>query len=373
MNFKFRVYLFAFVVTTVSGCTLFPGGHVDVDLLIDEPSYDIIPQISVKLITPKLIMESKKSEPFAQFNPQLKDAVTDYSYTVGKGDILNITVWDHPELPTPAGQFRSAGESGNVVHSDGTIFYPYVGRIHVINKTVAEIRDLVASLLGKYIKSPQIDISVAAYRSQRVFVTGAVNNPSVLPVTDIPMTILDALNLSGGISDDADWRSISLSSDVDGNSVDQIIDLYALYQKGDMTQNRVLKNNDILHIPRNDSLKLFVMGDVLEPSTQLIGRNSMTLAEALNNAGGFNERSANSGGIFVLRASKSVESVVDVFQLDASDGPMLILSTQFELEPLDIVYVTSAPIARWNRVISQLLPTFNLLRLAGEADSDFDR
>ena len=187
------------------------------------------------------------------------------------------------------------------------------------------------------------------------------------------MTILDALNLSGGISDDADWRSISLSSDVDGNSVDQIIDLYALYQKGDMTQNRVLKNNDILHIPRNDSLKLFVMGDVLEPSTQLIGRNSMTLAEALNNAGGFNERSANSGGIFVLRASKSVESVVDVFQLDASDGPMLILSTQFELEPLDIVYVTSAPIARWNRVISQLLPTFNLLRLAGEADSDFDR
>jgi polysaccharide export outer membrane protein len=50
--------------------------------------------------------------------------------------------------------------------------------------------------------------------------------------------------------------------------------------------------------------------------------------------------------------------LVDVYQLDASTGSMLVLSTQFELQPLDIVYVTSAPIARWNKIIQQLLPSF---------------
>ncbi len=138
-----------------------------------------------------------------------------------------------------------------------------------------------------------------------------------------------------------------------------------------MSQNRLLAHNDILHIPRNDGLKVFVMGEVSNPSTLLMDRSYMTLAEAINNAGGINEGSANASGVFVLRSSDQQDMLVDVFQLDATEGAMLILSTQFELQPMDIVYVTSAPIARWNRVISQLLPTFTLLRYAGQADSDF--
>jgi polysaccharide export outer membrane protein len=69
-----------------------------------------------------------------------------------------------------------------------------------------------------------------------------------------------------------------------------------------------------------------------------------------------------------LRASREPGRVVDVFQLDASVGTMLVLSTQFELKPMDIVYVTSAPMSRWNKVISQLLPTINGLYLAEKAN-----
>ncbi len=350
------------------GCTVTPGFHVDVDLLVENKSFDIIPQVNVRYITPELISELKVSEPVAQVNKQLDVKVDNYTYLLGKGDILTITVWDHPELTIPAGQFRSAGESGNVVHSDGTIFYPYIGRVPVIGKSVNEVRDLISIKLSRYIESPQIDVSVASYRSKRTFITGAVNNPSVLPITNVPMTILDALNLSGGMSENADWRSVVLTSQIDEDSVEQKLDLYALYQKGDMSQNRLLDHNDILHIPRNDQLKVFVMGDVNTPSTQNIDRNMMTLAEAINNAGGIRENSANASGVFVLRASDQKDMLVDVFQLDASEGPMLILSTQFQLQPLDIVYVTSAPIARWNRVISQLFPTFKLLHFDSKID-----
>ena len=364
-----RSLVISSTLIAVSGCTVVPGGHVDVGLLIEEEPFDIYPQVNVRLINPTLLSEMQTSEPVAKTNKALDEKIGQYSYLIGKGDILNITVWDHPELTTPAGQFRSPGDSGNVVHSDGTIFYPYVGKISVVNKTVDDVRQLVTDLLGRYIESPQIDVSVASYRSQRAFVTGAVNTPSVIPVTNLPLTLLDALNLSGGMSPDADWRSVVLTTETNNGLKDELIDLYALYEKGDISQNRLIKHNDIVHIPRNDKLKVFVMGDVKSPSTQRMDRSYMSLAEALNNAGGMNEKTANPSGVFVLRGSESEGMVVDVFQLDASQSAMLILSTQFKLQPLDIVYVTSAPVARWNRVISQLLPTFNILRLASETNS----
>jgi polysaccharide export outer membrane protein len=282
-----------------------------------------------------------------------------YTYRVGVGDVLNITVWDHPELTIPAGQFRSAGETGNVVHPDGTIFYPYVGKIPVVGKHVTQIRARITRDLGRYIEKPQVDVSVAAYRSQRVFVSGAVLAPSTVPVTNVPMTLLDALNACGGMADDADWRGVTLTSTRDGKILKETLDLHALYQQGDLTQNRLLNSNDVLHVPRNDALKVFVMGDVIKAQTQRIDRSGLTLAEALNNVGGINEASANASGIFVLRANGTASKVVDIFQLDASMGPMLILSTQFELQPMDIVYVTSAPIARWNKLLSNLMSSIN--------------
>jgi polysaccharide export outer membrane protein len=354
----------------IVGCTFMPGGHVDVDLLVEEKSFNIYPQVNVRLINPTLLSKLQMPEPVAKTNKALDKEIGQYSYMIGKGDILNITVWDHPELTIPAGQFRSAGESGNVVHSDGTIFYPYVGTISVVNKSVSDVRELITGLLSRYIESPQIDVSIAAYRSQRAFVTGAVNTPSVVKITNLPMTLLDALNLSGGMSPDADWRSVVLTTETNEGLTEEVIDLHALYEKGDMSQNRLINHNDILHIPRNDKLKVFVMGDVKNASTQRMDRTYMSLAEALNNAGGINEKTANAKGVFVFRNSQKEGMLVDVFQLDASQSAMLILSTQFKLQPLDIVYVTSAPVARWNRVISQLLPTFSLLRLGTEAKTE---
>jgi polysaccharide export outer membrane protein len=372
MTSLFKKLVSSVFLLTLSGCTIVPGGHVDVGLITFEESFDINPQVNVRVITPDLLNEIRQPPTIAQTNIDLENEISSYQYIIGKGDILTITVWDHPELTTPAGQYRSAGESGNVVHSDGTIFYPYIGKVNVVNKSVDEVRGLVTELLGKFIKQPQIDVSVAAYRSQRTFVTGEVKVPSVIPITNVPLTLLDALNQSGGMDANADWRSVVLTTNTNNGAVEENLDLYALYQKGDMSQNRLLSHNDIIHVPRNDTLKVFVMGDVVSPTTQSIDRSGLTLAEALNDAGGLNQRSANASGIFVLRASEVDGKLVDVFHLNASVGPMFVLSTQFDLKPLDIVYVTSAPAARWNRLISQLLPTFSSLRYSAQIDSSLD-
>ena len=287
-----------------------------------------------------------------------------YSYLVGSGDILNITVWDHPELTIPQGGQRTPTEAGNVVHTDGTIFYPYVGNVSVTGKHVTEIRALITRGLSRYIEDPQVDVAVAAFRSQRVFVSGAVNAPNTLAVTDVPITLIDALNSAGGMATNADWRSVILTSTRAGVLTKEIIDLSALYQEQLLNHNRVLRSNDVLHVPRNDALKVFVMGDVITAGTQRIDRSGLTLAEALNNVGGINEASADARGIFVLRANDEASKMVDIYQLDASMGPMLILSTQFRLKPMDIVYVTSAPIARWNKVLRQLTGSLNAILLS---------
>ena len=354
--------VFLIGIFLLGGCSLIPGTHINSsnlsDLSLDnESTVDLVP------ITPALIQEMKanKYSSVAQFDTNLQKQTKQYAYKVGVGDVLNITVWNHPELTIPAGQFRSAGETGNEIHPDGTIFYPYIGKLMVEGMEVTKIRDLIANKLSQYIESPQIDVSVAAFRSQRVFVSGSVMNPANVPITNVPLTLLDAINACGGLSADADWRSVVLTTKGEYGAINEVLDLHALYHQGDMRQNRLLGPNDIVHVPKNDGLKVFVMGDVAKSETQLIDRSGLTLAEALNNAGGINESSANAKGIFVLRINEVTDTLLDVYQLDASAGTMLVLSTQFQLQPLDIVYVTSAPMARWNRVISQFIPTIRSL------------
>lgn len=344
----------------LTSCTVIPGAHIS-KLDTSDASFYKNNDIDLIPITQDLInkMQSEEVKIESAINRSLQDEMNNYTYLVGVGDVLNIIVWDHPELTIPQSGQRSAAEAGNFVHKDGTIFYPYVGKVSVIGREVTEIREDIAKGLSSYINNPQVDVNVAAFRSQHFFVSGAVKNPQMIPVRNVPITILDALSISGGMAPDADWSSATLTSISKGALVTETIDLSILLEQGVLKQNRLLKSNDVLHIPRNDALKVFVMGDVVNASTQQIGRRGMTLAEALNNVGGINEASANASGIFVLRSNDSALKLVDIYQLDVSMGPRLILSTQFKLQPKDIVYVTSAPVARWNKLLAQLTSSLN--------------
>src|SRR5690606_14676855 len=124
-------------------------------------------------------------------------------------------------------------------HNDGSIFYPYIGRLSVEGLKVTEIRDLLAQRLAEYIEKPQIDVTVAGFRSQRIYVTGEVQKPGVLPVTNVPTSLIEAINASGGLTEGANWDQVTLLRD----GQEQKLSLRKLYQQGDAAQNIMLQRN----------------------------------------------------------------------------------------------------------------------------------
>lgn len=357
MNALLKLTLTLAATSILAGCQA-PGLHLSHQAEGESSSESLEGQVKVTAITPTLIQSMVQPPYSPQPNTQLDEERGSYDYVVGKGDILNITVWNHPELTIPAGSERSAQEAGNWVHNDGTIFYPYVGKVDVEGLKVTEIRDLITERLARYIETPQVDVTVAGFRSKRIYVTGEVTEPGAQRLTNIPLTLLDAVAASGGLTEMADWGRIVLSRDGEETS----FSLRDLYSKGNINENAMLRDGDIVHVSRNDASKVFVLGEVKEAGSIPMQRYGMTLAEALSDSGGLNEMNANASGIFVMRpAAEGSSHMIDVFQLDASDATALILADQFRLEERDIVYVTTAPISRWNRIIQQVLPTAQTL------------
>ena len=364
----------------LGGCAFAPGGHIpdagsssifandnSGNSNVEFSDAELTKLVNTYSISPMLLAQLNAKTTQPALSDALEQARNGYDYRIGRGDILNITVYNHPELTIPAGSMRSAQESGNWVHNDGTIFYPYIGMVQVEGKRVTEVRDDIATRLAKYIESPQVDVTVASFRSQRVYVTGEVQQPGVLPVTNVAMTLIEAVSASGGLTPEADWTSVTLTR----NGTEQQFSLRELYQHGNTAQNILLEPNDVVHVDRNDQNKVFVLGEVRQPKSYMMGRSGMTLAEALADAGGFFEATANASGIFVIRqADPNSGRIADVYQLNAKNTTALVMAEQFQLRQRDIVYVTAAPVARWNRVISQILPSLTGLYSIGRFQDD---
>ncbi|MBB5187728.1 polysaccharide export outer membrane protein [Zhongshania antarctica] len=373
----FKTSLILACVAATSACTVVPGSNMSRwnSAWYDDTPEDYSPattEISYIPINATVLSHLGSATPLRpETNEPLKQALAAYEYRIGPGDILTITVWEHPELTIPSGSFRSAEDGGNVVKADGSVFYPYAGDLPVSGLTTGEVQVLLQNRLGSVIKRPQVDVRVASFQSQKVYISGSVMKPGVVPITNNPLTLLDAIEQQGGLRENASWGEVTLTRN--GNS--QQISLRSLYESGQWSQNLLLQDGDLIHIPRNDAEKIFVLGEVNRPQSVSMSRNGTSLAEALATANGINENRADGRGIYVLRnAGIGRDNTglpvyrATVYHLNASSAVGFMLADRFPLEARDVVYVSPAPITRWNRFLSQLLPSIIATDTVGDID-----
>jgi polysaccharide export outer membrane protein len=337
----------------LSACAAAPG------MKMTEPAK--IPDGQIVRVTPITMELLDRMEQAHQI--QVREVVKEFSvqttqYLIGPGDVLQITVWDHPELTIPAGSFRDPASSGQQVGDDGYLYYPYVGLIKAVGMNIAALRDVLTDKLSTYINEPQLDVRVVAYRSQKVYVVGEIKSPGVLPLDDLPLMVADAISLSGGLTDDAYKSGVNISRD--GKVYE--IDLKALYDFADASQNLMLKHGDIINVLDRSQQKVFVMGEVKTPRSVEIMNGHLTLAAALGEVGGVNQTSANSGAIYVVRGTDKDKP--EIFHLDARFATGMLLAERFDMQAQDVVFVDAAGISKWNRVISQLLPSISIIGIA---------
>ncbi|MET0980755.1 MAG: polysaccharide biosynthesis/export family protein [Telluria sp.] len=323
------------------------------------------PAPPTEMITERLIAAEKEAMARQGEQDLSKLFVSDPApYVIGRGDVLSIVVWDHPELAgggmTAAAAAADAGganaaaaanapQPGFVVDHQGRIQFPFAGLLSVEGLTEEGARTLLAQKLARYIQNPNITLRVMSYRSKRVYIDGEVKQPGLQAINDIPMTLVEALNRAGGLLPTADQSRIA----IERGDTRYSVNLRELVQKGINPGTIMLVPGDVVRVHSRDESKVFVSGEVVTPKALTMHNGRLTLNEALGETGGISPLSGDARQIYVVR--KTPERT-RVFQLDARIAGSLAMAESFELRPKDVVYVAASPLANWNRHLSMLFP-----------------
>ncbi|MBN3804563.1 sugar ABC transporter substrate-binding protein [Paraburkholderia sp. Ac-20336] len=317
-------------------------------------------QIPIVDINSSLIVKLRDSSDKAGTDQERELSGKATPYTLGPGDVLQITVWDHPELAAALGTQNQTSAKpfdpgqGFVVDSNGDIQFPFAGSIHVGGLVVEQAQQAIYAELSKVFIKPQLTVRIASFRAKQIYVDGEVRTPGGVPVNDIPMTLYEAINRAGGFSTTADQSRMVLVR----GGISYRLDLSSMLERDQNPSNILLRNGDMLRVMSRDDNGVFVMGEVNKPITAIPMKSGrLTLSDALSQAGSINSTSADAAQIYVIRGP--LNATPEVFHLDAHSPVSMILATQFELQPKDVVYVDGNGLVRFSRVLSLLLPAIN--------------
>lgn len=119
-------------------------------------------------------------------------------YQVLHGDVLEVSVWGDSKL-----------EKVITVLPDGSISFPLVGNVNVAGYSTPEIEEIITKKLKTFLPDPEVTVIVQSTAGNKVYILGKVNNPGIIPLQG-PMTVLQALSVSGGFNRFADLSEIKI-------------------------------------------------------------------------------------------------------------------------------------------------------------------
>lgn len=215
-------------------------------------------------------------------------------YKIGPKDLLEISVFGQDELNKTVR-----------VSEDGKITFPLLGEVEVEGLTKVELEKKLSRLLEeKYLHNPQVTIFIREYQSKIVSVLGAVKNPGAYEILG-RQTLLHIISKAGGLTNDAGEDIIIMRQPQDGSNISLKISIDGLFLKGDPDLNIPIQPNDIINVPIDKIVHVYVFGQVKNPGALDVKKSNIpTLLRAIAQAGGFSER-ASKGGVILKRKDET--------------------------------------------------------------------
>ena len=237
------------------------------------------------------------------------------NYLVGPADVLSIKVFDEPSLSA----------NYNVDH-DGTITFPFLGRVAVKGKTLREIEEALTQQLREgIINRAQVSVEIATYRSRAIYVLGEVRSPGKYNIEG-QATLLEVIAKAGSFTPAAgptlivqrykDGMAAAIAAaPAQPNSPDTAellrVDIEDLKQ-GRFASNVLLQDSDTIIVPAAE--RYYVTGFVRTPGSFVL-RPGMTIQQAIAEAGGITER-GSTRGIKVTRKVNNKDVEIEVSMSD---------------------------------------------------------
>jgi polysaccharide export outer membrane protein len=273
-------------------------------------------------------------------------------YKMDPGDTLEITLW---EGTTPT-------REEIIVRQDGKISFGFVEDLSVNGMTSSELDRMLTIYFKEYVKSPRIDVIVKNYDSKFVRLNGAIayhgpgTGPGKYRLT-AKSTALELITQFGGTTKDADLGEIKIRRK-NGQTV--VLDLFAAINKGDLSQDLVLDDGDLIFIPTlaEGGKRIYVFGEVEKPGAYTFARSDMRLFDAVSEAGGATVFASADSTRVVRGDPASPEIITADLKSLVEEGN---LSQNVVLASGDMVYVPRSGWGNINLYNQRIRPLFEML------------
>ena len=357
--YKKLTILLVSILFLFNNCTVLPGINKSPNK--KNPSKELetseysINNVKINIIKiNKLSNEEINTYSENQFN-DLENKIKDYSeiydyryeYILGISDSISIDLTDTDDLD---GVYK--------IDQEGMVDLPFIGKIKLDELTLNQAQNLLLQIIKSFYRNPDLQIGIEKFNSNKVYIVGAVQNQTTIPLNEQPLSLIEAA-IKAGFKPGSENKDLGTSGLLRREGKVYKINLTNTFKNKDEKENFYLKRDDVIFIDKNLN-SIHVFGEVSKPGIYFPDMN-YSLTELISSAG-MNQITANAKKVYVIREKFDTFLEVDVFQLDVRNPVNLIAGQKFKIKKDDIIFIPPAEITKWNRTISLLLPQTNLFK-----------
>ena len=296
-------------------------------------------------------------------------------YILGPGDVLAL-------------DFFNTSEFSRVIEilNDGSVQIPFSKSIYISGLTIDEASSLIKSELERELLNPLFQLTIKRYRPIKVSLIGEISMPGIYSLTPkeesktsnvqnlrlegLP-TLVDAIQKSGGFTQKANLREVSIKRILPGNDSKykmRTFDLIDLIKNGNQKQNPYLFDGDIIETPRVEKIEtdimeissanlsprfieVTVLGEVASPGNFSLPINT-PLVQSILRAGGPLDLRTSYSKVELIRINRDGTAFRKRYSIDLSQG--LSSKKNPPLKNGDFVYVRKSLFGKSSDAITSI-------------------